>query len=205
MDRIAEHIPRWLWSPALIAAAIVVALVIHAILIQLAGRLANRTKSNTDDVLVLRLKGPLRWLMIVIALGAVQPLLDLNAFGLQVWSRVSGLLMPALVGWMALAGLTILVDVIKLRSDITAADNLQARQRRTRADILYRIGMFAILLATFCMMLMSIPSIRNIGVTLMASAGLAALAVGAAAQPALKNLIAGIQMAMTQPSASTTW
>jgi len=49
------------------------------------------------------------------------------------------------------------------------------------------------------MMLMSIPSVRSVGVTLIASAGLAALAVGAAAQPALKNLIAGMQMALTEP------
>jgi len=41
--------------------------------------------------------------------------------------------------------------------------------------------------------------VRNIGVTLMASAGLATLAVGAAAQPALKSLIAGFQMALTEP------
>jgi hypothetical protein len=44
-----------------------------------------------------------------------------------------------------------------------------------------------------------VPGVREIGVTLMASAGLAALAVGAAAQPALKALIAGFQMAMTEP------
>src|SRR3546814_4450282 len=49
------------------------------------------------------------------------------------------------------------------------------------------------------MMLISIPSVRNVGVTLIASAGLAGLAVGSAAQPALKNLIAGIQMAFTEP------
>jgi small-conductance mechanosensitive channel len=49
------------------------------------------------------------------------------------------------------------------------------------------------------MMLLSIPGVRNVGVTLMASAGLAGLAVGAAAQPALKNLIAGVQMAFTEP------
>jgi small-conductance mechanosensitive channel len=48
-------------------------------------------------------------------------------------------------------------------------------------------------------MLMSIPAVRSVGVTLAASAGLAALAVGAAAQPALKNLIAGVQMAFTAP------
>src|SRR3546814_19732345 len=33
----------------------------------------------------------------------------------------------------------------------------------------------------------------------MASAGIAGLVLGAAAQPALKNLIAGIQMAFTEP------
>jgi small-conductance mechanosensitive channel len=64
---------------------------------------------------------------------------------------------------------------------------------------LYRVGVFVVLLITFCMMLMSIPAVRNVGVTLAASAGLAALAVGAAAQPALKNLIAGLQMAFTEP------
>jgi small-conductance mechanosensitive channel len=49
------------------------------------------------------------------------------------------------------------------------------------------------------MILMNIPSVRDVGVTLIASAGIAGLAVGAAAQPALKNLIAGIQMAFTEP------
>jgi small-conductance mechanosensitive channel len=48
-------------------------------------------------------------------------------------------------------------------------------------------------------MLLSVPGIRSIGVTLMASAGIAGLVVGAAAQPALKNLIAGVQMAFTEP------
>ncbi len=59
--------------------------------------------------------------------------------------------------------------------------------------------MFVLILITAMMMLMSIPSVRTIGVTLAASAGVAGLAIGAAAQPALKNLIAGIQMAFTEP------
>lgn len=199
MEQIVDELPGWLWSPVLIALAVLVALVLHGVLVRVADRFAKRSASGGDDILVLRMKGPLRWLLIVLALGAVQPALHLNALGLQVWSRVSGLVAPALVGWMALSGLKILVDIIKARADISAADNLEARRRRTRTDILYRVGMFAIVVATLCMMLMSIPSIRNIGVTLIASAGLAALAVGAAAQPALKNLIAGLQMALTEP------
>ena len=53
--------------------------------------------------------------------------------------------------------------------------------------------------AALCLMLLSVPGIRTVGVTLMASAGILGLVVGAAAQPALKNLIAGIQMAFTEP------
>jgi small-conductance mechanosensitive channel len=56
-----------------------------------------------------------------------------------------------------------------------------------------------LVLITAMMMLMSIPSVRTIGVTLAASAGVAGLAIGAAAQPALKNVIAGMQMAFTEP------
>ena len=48
-------------------------------------------------------------------------------------------------------------------------------------------------------MLFSIPSVRSIGTTMLASAGLAALAIGAAAQPALKSMIAGLQVALTEP------
>src|SRR3546814_18195008 len=48
-------------------------------------------------------------------------------------------------------------------------------------------------------MLMGIPGVRDIGTTLLASAGLPALAVGAAAPPALKSLISGIPMALTEP------
>jgi small-conductance mechanosensitive channel len=62
-----------------------------------------------------------------------------------------------------------------------------------------RIGSFFIVFITICLMLLSVPGIRTIGVTLMASAGIAGLVVGAAAQPALKNVIAGIQMAFTEP------
>ena len=64
---------------------------------------------------------------------------------------------------------------------------------------LSELGSAVIVFLTIAMMLLSIPGVRDVGVTLMASAGLAALAVGAAAQPALKSLIAGLQMALTEP------
>lgn len=199
MERFAATFPAWLSSLSLIAIAIAVALLLHWLLLKIARRAVTRTATTIDDILVRRLHTPTRWLLIAFALSAIQPGLALGEAGLRAWSQVAGLAFPALVGWMAISVIGVAADLVKERADITASDNLLARRRRTRADILRRIGVFVVLLATFCMMLMSIPSVRNIGVTLIASAGLAALAVGAAAQPALKNLIGGLQMAFTEP------
>jgi small-conductance mechanosensitive channel len=199
MERFAAAFPAWLSSLVLVAIAVTAALAVHWLALKLARRAASRTTTDTDDIVLRRLHAPLRWLLVAFALSAIQPGLALDKTGLVAWSRIAGLVFPALVGWIAIALLGVGADMVKSRADITAVDNLQARRRRTRADILHRIGMFGILVATFCMMLMSIPSVRSIGVTLIASAGLAALAVGAAAQPALKNLIAGLQMAFTEP------
>ncbi|MFS0737702.1 mechanosensitive ion channel domain-containing protein [Sphingomonas sp. 1P06PA] len=159
----------------------------------------DRAGSSTGLTLVRALDHPARWLLVALALSAIQPALALDADGRQVWRQVSGLLMPALLGWLAIGGLGAINQIVQARADISVADNLRARRRRTRASILHRIALIAVGLISFCLMLMSIPSIRSIGVTLIASAGLAALAVGAAAQPALKNLIAGLQMAFTEP------
>jgi small-conductance mechanosensitive channel len=62
-----------------------------------------------------------------------------------------------------------------------------------------RILAASIVVITVCLIFMSIPSIRQIGITLFASAGIAGIVAGLAARPALTNLIAGVQLALTQP------
>ena len=190
---------HWIMVVVTLVLAVAAALAIHWIGMVVLRRIARSTSSFIDDVIVTRLRQPLRWLMVVIAVGAVQPSLDLSPSIAEAIRRILGLGAPALLGWLVISVLGALNDIALRRYDITVADNLTARRRRTRAGILYRISLFVVLLITFCLMLMSIPSVRNVGVTLAASAGLAALAVGAAAQPALKNLIAGMQMAFTEP------
>jgi small-conductance mechanosensitive channel len=183
---------------ALIAGALAVAaaLALHALVFRFLRRIAGASRSATDDIVVRDLARPTRYALVALALVLVSRELTFLA---GVWERVAGFVMPAVVGWIALTIFHALVKVMELRTDISQADNRMARRRRTRLTILSRIATFAIVLLTVALMLFSIPGVRAIGVTLMASAGLAGLAVGAAAQPALKSLIGGFQMAMTQP------
>jgi len=176
--------------------AVAIALVLHRILFRILRRVAHGSESEADNIVVRELVRPTRWAIVALALvlaARITPLLD------SVWQTVAGFVLPALIGWIALSIMQATVKALELREDISVEDNLEARRRRTRLAIFSRIGTFAIIFVTIGMMLLSIPGIRDIGVTLMASAGLAALAVGAAAQPALKALIGGLQMALTEP------
>lgn len=203
IDFIERHLtglPHWAQPPvlAILAATlgIVIALAVHALLFHLLNRFSQRTASPSDDLVVNRLLRPTRWAFM--ALGIVLAARDTAALE-HWWERFAPFVMPLITGWVAIAILKAFVEAMIVRADITVEDNRNARRRRTRLSIFSRIGTFLIVFLTISGMLASIPGVREIGVTLMASAGLAALAVGAAAQPALKALIAGFQMALTEP------
>ncbi|PZU57516.1 MAG: hypothetical protein DI547_12505 [Sphingobium sp.] len=189
-------------SPSAVLAlgiSVAIAFAVHWAIFAVATRLARRNRSEADDLLVAAVKNPSRWLVILGALGAgLQPLTLGPRVG-TIWSIGSKMVFAFLLGWLALRVLRAFRSIVELRSDISVEDNLKARSRHTRVRILYRIAQCVIAFIVIGLMLIAIPGVRTIGVTLMASAGLAGLAVGAAAQPALKNLIAGIQMAFSEP------
>jgi small-conductance mechanosensitive channel len=199
LHRWAREMPEWLLGAIYIAAAVALAVVLHRVIIWVARRATRARPDSTAAVFVERVRKLLRWLLIAIALAAVQPALDLTRGAATLWARAAALLVPGLMGWCAIVAIGTVIDVMMRHADISVEDNLRARRRRTRLGILRQIIVSVVLLVTVCTMLMTIPSVRSLGVTLAASAGLAGLAVGAAAQPALKNLIAGFQMIFTEP------
>jgi small-conductance mechanosensitive channel len=184
---------------AIIAIAVSLALTIHRFAMAALTRTTRRTATQVDDIILSHVARPLKWSMVVISIGVAQRIVPPNQWLAGLWSQVVGFAFPGLIGWLAITLVFAGQQIIESRADISARDNLDARRRRTRVGILARIAVVLILFLTVCMMLVSIPGVRSVGVTLMASAGLAALAIGAAAQPALKNLIAGVQMAFTEP------
>ncbi len=196
------HVPAdWVWVESVVAVSVAVlaALVAHWLTMRIAGHAQRRSTAKTDGLVLARIRRPLRAVFVAVAVSFVARFLPMDRDVQDMWHQALGFLVPALLGWLAVAALRAFQDVVEIRSDITVEDNLRARRKRTRAAILGRIGTFFIVFVSVCLMLLSVPGIRTIGVTLMASAGIAGLVVGAAAQPALKNLIAGVQMAFTEP------
>jgi small-conductance mechanosensitive channel len=107
-------------------------------------------------------------------------------------------------GWLCLTWLAVrAIGAIERRilrgHPLDAADNLRARRVQTQARVLGRMAQFAVALVGVSIALMTFPAIRQVGTTLLASAGVLGLVAGIAARPVFGNLIAGLQLALTQP------
>lgn len=178
-----------------IGVPVLVALLLHAILFTVLRRIARISHTWIDDVILDTVRRPMRWAMAGWAISiAVHNDADIGSG----WERAMSFIAPALMGWVLYALVKGVAAGLERQAE-DAEDPVAMRTRRTRISILSRTVSFAIILITIALIMFNIPGVRDIGVTLMASAGLAALAIGAAAQPALKSLIAGLQMALTQP------
>src|SRR5665213_789370 len=104
-----------------------------------------------------------------------------------------------LIGWAAITALRIGADLYLLRFRIDTDDNLLARKHFTQVRLLLRTAEVLVVIVTIGACLMTFEPLRQYGVSLFASAGVAGIVAGLAARPVLSNLFAGVQLAMTQP------
>lgn len=104
-----------------------------------------------------------------------------------------------LIGWAAITALRIGADLYLLRFRIDTDDNLLARKHFTQVRLLLRTAEVLVVIVTIGACLMTFEPVRQYGVSLFASAGVAGIVAGLAARPVLSNLFAGVQLAMTQP------
>ena len=90
-------------------------------------------------------------------------------------------------------------DFVLARYSLQAADNLEARKIYTQVTVLKKVAVVIIGVFTLASMLMVFDSVRQFGTSILASAGIAGIIIGFAAQSSLATLLAGFQIALTQP------
>lgn len=101
--------------------------------------------------------------------------------------------------WIAVNAVRIARSFILRNYDLEQKDNLLARKAYTQFRILERIVIFLIIFMAIAMALMTFESIKRVGISLFASAGIAGIILGLAAQKAIATILAGFQIAITQP------
>lgn len=191
-------LPAWLLSLTVLAAGALLALAAHQMLVLTVRRLiASRDEFWRE--LVKRTRRPSRLAALILGLAAAAPLARLQTIQLDVLARVLLIGFIVLCGWAAMTALDVATLLYTRRFRIDVEDNLLARKHVTQTRILRRTAAAMIVVLTIAFALMTFAGVRQYGVSLLASAGAAGIIAGLALQPFLTNLIAGIQIATTQP------
>ncbi|MGQ0741247.1 MAG: mechanosensitive ion channel family protein [Alphaproteobacteria bacterium] len=140
-----------------------------------------------------------RFGLFTVAVAFAAPLFPLSADVADTVQRTLLAMLAVIVGWGVLIATNIALDRYGNRFKLDVEDNLVARKAVTQMRVLKRAVDALIILVTVGFALMSFESVRRFGISLFASAGLAGLIAGLAARPVLSNLIAGVQLAFSQP------
>ena len=140
---------------------------------------------------------------LIIIVVAIEPIIS--------WiSRFSGIdfsiliaqkhnLIIASFSWLIIILIRRIKSNILKRYDISEEDNLWSRKLHTQINILEKAVVFIIILTAIGLILLSFESIREIGIGIFASAGIAGIIIGLSAQKVVGTLLAGVQIAITQP------
>ena len=192
------------WMPDPLVALIILALAagiasaLHNILRRLASRLLAGRFPNVLAIFT-QLRGVTRLALLILAMIVALPAAPIDRDTAALLAKVLSIGIIGLIGWAAIVALTIAADVYLRRFRIDTEDNLLARKHVTQVRVLLRTADVLVVIVTLGAALMTFEPVRQYGVSLFASAGVAGIIAGFAARPVLSNLFAGVQLAMTQP------
>jgi small-conductance mechanosensitive channel len=147
--------------------------------------------------LLSRTRTLLRWTLVLVALQFVWEAAPEQLQLIGPVRHATSLALILSLTWLAARVIEVLTGAFTLST--TRADSLQARRLQTQAQVMSRVLVVFVMLIGVASALMTFPSVRQFGASLLASAGVAGLVVGLAARPVLGNVIAGIQLAFSQP------
>jgi small-conductance mechanosensitive channel len=192
------------WAPrpmivlALLTASVAGAVAVHSLLWALFKRFFGERYPFLHGI-ILRTRTISRFAFIIVAFSMA---VSVAPFRPRVADSANRALLAAFIvflGWLVIVGANLVIDRYAGRFRLDVTDNLLARKAVTQMRLLKRALDTVLVVITLAFALMSFDSVREFGVSLFASAGVAGIAAGLAARPLLENLLAGVQLAITQP------
>ena len=187
------------WMTLAVSAA--AALLLVAIAFRIGWRIGRRLVRSR--VIALALMGateePARLLGCLVVLQAIWHAAPDHLYSIGPVRHLTAVCLIGAATWLVVRLVSASSEIVLRHYPADVKDNLNARRIHTQTRVLSRTLMAFAMVFGLASALMTFPSVRQIGTGLLASAGLAGLVVGFAAKPLLGNLLAGLQIALTQP------
>ncbi len=190
--------PSWAVALVVLIAAMAAAWLVHSAILAVLHRLCRGKRPYLQNILE-QTRAPTLLGVLLIAGAIALPAAPLGPDIRALAGRLLGLAVIGLLGWFAVRALRIAAELYLMRFRMDVEDNFLARKHVTQVRVLLRIVEVVIALLTLGFALMTFNQVRQYGVTLFASAGVAGIVAGLAARPVMSNFLAGVQLAISQP------
>ena len=196
-------LPEWLQLVILGSAFLLIAVAAHRVIFAILSHATRHEGRSPTFRLVKRTSKPALAVMCTLALRLATEFRIVTAgeSSAYVENLRHGLLVAFIlsVTWLIIGIISGGDDMFLARYRIDVKDNLKARRMHTQVRVISRTLMIVVGIVGIGIALITFDQVEKIGASLLASAGIAGLVIGMAARPALGNIIAGIQIALTQP------
>lgn len=162
-------------------------------------RVTRHTETIIDDTFIRHLNHPAQAFISLLLLNLVLPQVKIPATAHGLLTHVLGIALIIVVAWVLVGFAAAFRDALLSRYAIDVADNLKARAVHTQLNVLMKIVVVVIVIVAGGSVLMTFEKVRQVGVSILASAGIAGVVIGFAAQRSIATVFAGFQIALTQP------
>lgn len=141
----------------------------------------------------------LKAILVIILLNLLLPSLQLSQYYFHITEKIMSILLIAAITWIVLQMINAVELIAVHNYEIKATESFKARGIFTQIHILKKISVILVTVISTALILMIFDGVRELGTSILASAGLATAIIGFASQKSLSGIFAGFQLAMTQP------
>ncbi|GAA4425244.1 mechanosensitive ion channel [Pontibacter saemangeumensis] len=145
------------------------------------------------------LNRPLAFFIPLLFVSISLPGLPFSEQRVEILRRITEILDIIAFAWILVKLTDVARDLVRHQYAIDKTDNIRERKLFTQLTFMKRLAVTIIIFIATALILLSFDAVRKLGTGLLTSAGVAGIVVGFAAQRSIANLLAGLQLAFTQP------
>lgn len=149
--------------------------------------------------IIKNLQGPVNFLLPLLCLNGALSFMTISSDHRLAFDKTFEILITVLVALILIRLIKVIEDYFYHKYDLKKADNLKERKIKTQLQFIRKLTVSLIIVITVAIVLLSFESMRKIGAGLLTGVGIGGIIIGFAAQKSLGNLLAGFQIAFTQP------
>ncbi len=192
--------PNIIWNISLIVTAVLFGLLIRYVLILIVRiSFGKATGFSFSNSIIKHFKTPAVFFLPLLALNFMLPLMRMKDSFYQTFHKIIGICLTIAFAAILIAVIKVIEDFIMNTYDLKKTDNLRERKIRTQLQFIRKLSVAIIIILAACAILLSFDNLRKLGAGLLTGVGVGGIIIGFAAQRSLANLLAGLQIAFTQP------